>query len=40
MSALSIVKITEERRGTTYPDMEWEPKEAFTAIAAFYGQNR
>lgn len=38
MSALSIVKIVEGRQGTTYPDMEWEPKAAFKAIASFYGE--
>jgi hypothetical protein len=36
MSALSIVKVVEDRRGSTYPDMEWEPKESFKAIADFY----
>ena len=25
------------QRGATYPDMPWEPKEAFRAVAAFYG---
>ena len=24
------------RHGTTYPDMAWEPKESFTAIADYY----
>lgn len=24
------------RRGLTYPDMEWEPKAAFTAVAEQY----
>ena len=37
MSALSIVKVTAGRGGITYPDMEWEPKAAFTTIAAVYG---
>lgn len=36
MSALSIVKLAENRRGSTYPEMEWEPKEAFEAISDFY----
>jgi hypothetical protein len=36
MSALSIVKLTENRHGSTYPEMEWEPKEAFNAIADYY----
>jgi hypothetical protein len=24
------------KHGTTYPDMAWEPKESFTAIADYY----
>jgi hypothetical protein len=40
MSALSIVKLIEGRQGTTYPDMEWEPKAAFGAIAGFYGADQ
>ena len=39
MSALSIVKFTEDRHGSTYPEMEWEPKEAFKAIANFYSDS-
>ena len=31
MSALSLVKTYAARHGTTYPDMPWEPKEAFQA---------
>ena len=26
----------DRRRGTTYPDMPWEPKESFYAVAAYY----
>lgn len=26
-----------DRSGTTYPDMPWEPKEAFGAVSRFYG---
>jgi hypothetical protein len=36
MSALSLVKSYETRRGTTFPDMPWDPKEAFKAVAASY----
>jgi hypothetical protein len=36
MSALSLVKSYDGRRGTTYPDMPWEPKAAFRAVAACY----
>jgi len=33
----SLVKYFEGgRHGTTYPDMTWEPKEAFRAVAAYY----
>jgi hypothetical protein len=39
MSALSIVKLLENRRGSTYPEMEWEPKEAFKAISDFYSDH-
>lgn len=35
-AGLGIVKILEGRRGQTYPDMEWEPKVAFTAVAERY----
>jgi hypothetical protein len=36
-TALSIVRtLRRGRRGTTYPDMPWEPKEAFHALAAFH----
>jgi hypothetical protein len=38
-TALSIVRtLRRGRHGTTYPDMPWEPKEAFHALAAFYRQ--
>ncbi|SUA48369.1 Uncharacterised protein [Nocardia africana] len=29
----------EDRHGTTYPDMRWEPKAAFAAVAEFYGRD-
>lgn len=33
----SLVKtILDRGRGTTYPDMRWEPKEAFRAVADYY----
>jgi hypothetical protein len=32
-----VVKVYEDRRGDTYPDMPWEPKAAFRTIATFYG---
>jgi hypothetical protein len=33
----SIVKVLEDRHGATYPDMTWEPKAAFAAVAECYG---
>jgi hypothetical protein len=35
-ASLGIVKMLEDRLGDTYPDMPWEPKPAFTALADFY----
>lgn len=37
LASLGIVKVLEDRRGDTYPDMPWEPKAAFTALADYYG---
>ncbi|MET7402690.1 hypothetical protein ABZS66_55340 [Dactylosporangium sp. NPDC005572] len=37
LASLGIVKVYEDRTGTTYPDLPWEPKEAFASIAARYG---
>lgn len=31
-----IVKVLPDGRGDTYPDMPWEPKESFTAVAEHY----
>jgi hypothetical protein len=36
MASSSLVKYYEHGRGTTYPDMPWEPKEAFWALSKFY----
>ncbi|MFB9833077.1 hypothetical protein [Actinoallomurus acaciae] len=36
MSALSLVKTCGNGRGDTYPDMSWEPKQSFRAVADFY----
>jgi hypothetical protein len=36
LASLGIVKILEDRTGDTYPDMPWEPKAAFTALADYY----
>jgi hypothetical protein len=38
-TALSIARtLPHGQRGTTYPDLGWEPKEAFHAIARYYRQ--
>ncbi|NVI90696.1 hypothetical protein [Actinomadura sp. BRA 177] len=36
LASYGIVKVLENGHGTTYPDMPWEPKAAFTTIAAHY----
>ncbi|WP_436776988.1 hypothetical protein [Yinghuangia sp. YIM S09857] len=36
LASYGIVKVLEQGSGTTYPDMPWEPKAAFTTIAAHY----
>lgn len=36
LASLGIVKVLEDRHGDTYPDMPWEPKAAFAAIADRY----
>jgi len=38
MSALSLVKTYAGGHGTTHPDMPWEPKESFRAVAAYYAR--
>jgi hypothetical protein len=36
LASCGIVKVLENRRGDTYPDMPWEPKAAFTTLAEYY----
>jgi hypothetical protein len=36
LASPSIVKFFEDRYGRTYPDMRWEPKAAFAALAEMY----
>jgi hypothetical protein len=38
MGALSLVKTYAHGRGATYPDLTWEPKESFHAVADFYAR--
>jgi hypothetical protein len=36
LASLGIVKVLDDRAGTAYPGMAWEPKAAFTALAERY----
>lgn len=36
MASWGVVKVLEDGKGSTYPDMPWEPKAAFTTLADFY----
>lgn len=36
LASYGIVKVLEDRPGATYPDLPWEPKAAFTALADYY----
>ncbi|WP_067472309.1 hypothetical protein [Actinomadura hibisca] len=36
LASYGIVKVHEDRPGTAYPDMPWEPKAAFAALADYY----
>ncbi|MBO0830333.1 MAG: abortive infection protein [Actinobacteria bacterium] len=36
MNAFALVKTYRHGKGTTYPDMNWEPKQSFHAIADYY----
>jgi hypothetical protein len=39
MASFSVVKSYEDKQGTTYPDMLWEPKEAFKAVADYFAKH-
>jgi hypothetical protein len=39
MASYSLVKSYANRHGTTYPDMPWEPKESFAAVAEYYANH-
>ena len=39
-ASYSLVKSIVGRKGTAYPDMPWEPKESFNAVADYYKRNR
>jgi hypothetical protein len=36
LASRGLVKVLDGRNGTTYPDMPWEPKAGFAALADFY----
>ncbi len=36
LASYGVVKVYEDRAGTAYPDMGWEPKAAFAAVAGHY----
>jgi hypothetical protein len=40
LASYGIVKVYEDRCGTTYPDLPWEPKAAFIAVADYYREHR
>src|SRR5215469_8668217 len=39
MASYSLVKSFADKHGTTYPDMPWEPKESFAAVAEYYANH-
>ena len=40
MASSSLVKYYEGgKKGTTYPDLPWEPKESFRAVAAYFANH-
>lgn len=41
MSSFALVKThADGRHGTTYPNMHWEPKKAFWAVADYYARSQ
>lgn len=38
MASYSLVKSYADKHGTTYPDMSWEPKKAFQAVADYFSK--
>jgi hypothetical protein len=39
MNAFALVKTYRHGKGTTYPDMNWEPKQSFHAVADYYASH-
>lgn len=40
MASYGLVKVLQDGFGDTYPDLPWEPKAAFTALAQYYSDAR
>ncbi|HEX6551971.1 MAG TPA: abortive infection protein [Ktedonobacteraceae bacterium] len=40
MASYSLVKSYADKHGVTYPDMPWEPKESFKAVAEYYANHQ
>jgi hypothetical protein len=40
MASYGLVKSYTDRKGATYPDMPWEPKRSFGALADYYGNQK
>jgi hypothetical protein len=40
LASYGVVAVLGHERGTTYPDMAWEPKQVFGALAAAYARAR
>ena len=40
MASYSLVKSYADKHGVTYPDMLWEPKESFKAVAEYYANHQ
>ncbi|RJL35531.1 hypothetical protein [Bailinhaonella thermotolerans] len=38
LASYGVVKVYEDRLGAAYPDLPWDPKAAFAAVAAHYGR--
>jgi hypothetical protein len=39
MASYSLVKSYADKHGTTYPDMPWEPKKSFQAVADYFAKH-
>jgi len=40
INSYSLVKSLDKKLGTTYPNMPWEPKESFRAVADYYSKHQ